>query len=98
MFDGANSVDDLMTIFPKMSLVAQGLIGKPTAPMLVITGVKDTQIPLADSDILLHTGDSPKDAWINPQGGHLGRQAQGWTDPVIFEKVILPWEVRALAK
>ena len=97
VFDGATNVDDLSTIFPKMSLVAQGLIGKPTAPMLVVTGVKDTQIPLADSDILLHTGDVPKDAWINPRGGHLGREAKGWTDPVIFEKVIMPWEIRAVA-
>ena len=53
-------------------------------------------MPLADSDILLHTGTTPKDAWINPNGGHLGREAKGWTDPVIFTKVILPWEVRAL--
>ena len=97
VFEGATDVDDLSKIFPKMSLVAQGLIGKPTAPMLVITGVKDTQIPLADSDILLHTGDVPKDAWINPRGGHLGREAKGWTDPVIFEKVVMPWEIRAVA-
>ncbi len=66
--------------------------------MLVIIGVKDTQVPLADGDILLHTGDVPKDAWVNPRGGHLGREAKGWTDPVIFEKVIMPWEMRMLAK
>ena len=96
VFEGAQTVDDLSTLFPKMSLLTQGLIGKPTAPMLVVTGVKDTQVPLSDSDILLHTGDVPKDAWINPRGGHLGREAKGWIDPVIFAKVILPWEVRVL--
>jgi esterase FrsA len=96
--DGANTVEDLIRLFPNMSLVAQGLIGRPTSPMLVIIGVKDTQVPLADGDILLHTGDVPKDAWVNPRGGHLGREAKGWTDPVIFEKVIMPWEIRMLAK
>ena len=35
-------------------------------------------------------GDVPKDAWINPSGGHLGREKNGWTDPVIFQKVIAP--------
>jgi len=26
----------------------------------------------------------------------LGREAKGWTDPVIFSKVIIPWELRLL--
>jgi hypothetical protein len=38
----------------------------------------------------------PKEFWINPQGGHLGREAKGWTDPVILAKVIIPWELRLL--
>ena len=97
VFEGARDVEDLATIFPKMSLVAQGLVGRPTAPMLVIIGVRDTQIPLSDGDLLLHTGDRPKDAWVNPRGGHLGREAKGWTDPVIFQKVIMPWEIRTLS-
>jgi len=54
--------------------VAQGLIGKPTGPMLIVGGAKDTQVPISDLDLLLHNGDVPKDAWINPQGGHLGRE------------------------
>jgi len=39
----------------------------------------------------------PKDAWINPNGGHLGRESSGWTDPVIFEKIITPWELKMLS-
>ena len=39
------------------------------APMLVIGGVHDTQVPIADIDLLLHSGETPKDAWINPAGG-----------------------------
>ena len=64
--------------------------------MLVVGGAKDTQVPISDIDLLLHTGDVPKDAWINPQGGHLGREAKGWTDPVIFRRVIMPWELRLI--
>src|SRR6202521_5000122 len=41
--EGANSIEDLSVIFPKMSLVKQGLIGKPTSPMLIIAGALDTQ-------------------------------------------------------
>lgn len=94
--EGADTVDALAAAFPKLSLVAQGLIGKPTGPMLIVGGTKDTQVPISDLDLLLHAGDVPKDAWINPQGGHLGRETRGWTDPVIFRRVILPWELRQL--
>ena len=96
VMEGVHGLDDMMRDYPKLSLVAQGLIGQPTGPMLVIGGAKDTQVPIADIDLLLHTGDVPKDAWINPQGGHLGREAKGWTDPVIFRKVILPWELKLI--
>ncbi|HEY6936077.1 MAG TPA: hypothetical protein VI424_02930, partial [Terriglobales bacterium] len=81
---------------PQMSLVNQHLIGKPTTPMLIIAGVKDTLIPMSDIYLILDNGDIPKDAWINPQGGHLGRQVGIWPDPVIFNKVIIPWLIRHL--
>jgi cephalosporin-C deacetylase-like acetyl esterase len=96
IYEGAKTVDDLAVIFPKMSLVSQGLLGKPTAPMLVIAGALDTQVPISDTYLILSSGDVPKEAWINPQGGHLGRQVKVWPDPVIFRQVIIPWLVRAL--
>jgi esterase FrsA len=94
--ENVETPDDLAREFPKLSLVSQGLLGKPTTSMLVIGGTKDTQVPIADLELLLNSGDVPKDAWINPKGGHLGREAVGWTDPVIFRKVIMPWEIRML--
>jgi hypothetical protein len=94
--EGANTIDDLVEIFPKLSLVSQGLLGKPMAPMLAIGGVLDTQVPIADLYLLLSKGDVPKTAWVNPQGGHLGRQVKVWPDPVIFKQVIIPWLVRLL--
>lgn len=96
IYEGAKSVDDLAEIFPKMSLVTQNLLGKPTAPMLIVAGALDTQIPISDAYLLLNAGDVPKEAWINPKGGHLGRQVKVWPDPVIFRQVIIPWLVRTL--
>jgi esterase FrsA len=96
IFDKVNSVDDIATIFEKMSLVNQGILGKPTAPMLIIAGVKDTQVPISDIYELMNAGDVPKEAWINPSGGHLGRQVKVWPDPIIFKRVLLPWIARNL--
>jgi esterase FrsA len=96
IFDGVNNLDDLAASLAKMSLVKQGLLGKPTTPMLILAGVLDTQVPMSDIYLLLSKGDVPKDAWINPQGGHLGRQVKVWPDPVIFKQVIIPWLVRTL--
>jgi esterase FrsA len=96
VIDGANSIDDIARILPTLSLVKQGLLGKPMAPMLVIGGVLDTQVPIEDLYLLLSKGDVPKTAWINPQGGHLGRQVKVWPDPLIFKQVIIPWLVHAL--
>ncbi len=96
IFDGVKTVDDLAEMLPNMSLIKQGLLGKPMAPMLVLAGVLDTQVPISDIYLLLDKGDTPKTAWINPQGGHLGRQVKVWPDPVIFKQVIIPWLVRTL--
>jgi esterase FrsA len=96
IFDGVHNVDELAAALGQMSLVKQSLLGKPMAPMLVIAGVKDTQVPISDIYLLLSQGDTPKDAWINPAGGHLGRQIKVWPDPVIFQQVIVPWLVRTL--
>ena len=88
---------ELEKVMATLSLRAQGLLGKPTAPMLVIAGVKYTQVPISDMHLLLDNGDVPKDAWINPNGGHLGRESSELDDPVIFEKIITPWELKMLS-
>jgi esterase FrsA len=93
---GMKTIDELTAFLPKMSLKAQGLLGKPTAPILVVGGTKDTQVPIDDLELLINSGSQPREAWINPVGGHMGRNATDWPDPVIFRKVILPWEMRHL--
>lgn len=95
---GKNSADELLAYLPKMSLQAQGLLGKPAAPIFVVGGTRDTQVPIADLTLLINSGMEPREAWINPAGGHMGRTAGAWPDPVIFRKVILPWEVRRLSE
>lgn len=96
IFEGVKTIDDLAAALSRMSLVNQNLLGKPTTPMLILAGVLDTQVPISDIYLLLDSGDVPKDAWINPHGGHLGRQVKVWPDPAIFKQVIIPWLVRTL--
>ena len=96
ILEGVHTLDEMAEYLPKMSLVHQGLLGKPMAPMLVIAGVLDTQVPIEDEYLLLSKGDVPKEAWINPKGGHLGRQVGVWPDPLIFKQVIIPWLVKTL--
>ena len=96
ILEGVHTLDEMGDFLPKMSLVHQGLLGRPMAPMLILAGVLDTQVPIDDEYLLLSKGDVPKEAWINPHGGHLGRQVGVWPDPLIFKQVIIPWLVKAL--
>lgn len=91
---GVSGLDDFLAYGPKMSLKTTGWLEKPSAPMLVINGMRDTQVPVEDVFLLMRSG-SPKEAWINPQGGHMGRAAN-FSDQRIFETVTLPWVVRVL--
>jgi len=96
VYEGVLTLDEMTDFAPKLSLVTQGLLGKPMAPMLILQGALDTQVPIADDYLLLSKGDVPKEAWINPSGGHLGRQVGVWPDPRIFKEVIIPWLVKTL--
>ena len=73
------------------------MLGKSTAPILVVGDTRDTQVPIDDLELLINSGTGPREAWINPAGGHMGRTAGTWPDPVIFKKIILPWEARHLS-
>jgi fermentation-respiration switch protein FrsA (DUF1100 family) len=86
----------MVKAMPTMSLVRQHLVGGPTPPMLIIAGARDTQVPVQDTYLLLSSGQDPKDAWINPVGGHMGRDASAWPDAVIYKDVVVPWLLRHL--
>ena len=93
---GGTTVEQLADAKERMSLKTRGLLEQPMAPMLVIGGALDTQVPIADIDLLMRSGDSPKDIWVHPKGGHMGRDAKTWPDPVIFRRVTTPWLFKAL--
>jgi pimeloyl-ACP methyl ester carboxylesterase len=91
---GVTTLDDFLAYGPKMSLINLGLIDKPSAPTLLINGERDEQVPIEDLHLLLRHG-SPKEAWVNPQGGHMGR-GPGWSSQRIQREVTVPWMVRML--
>src|SRR5262245_22867161 len=68
---GARTLDEFLAFGPRMSLKEQGLIGKPAAPMLLVNGDHDSQVPIADLDLLLHAG-LPQVARVNPVYGYMG--------------------------
>ncbi len=70
------------------------MLDKPSAPMLLVNGERDTQQPIADLYLMMKHGD-PKDAWVNPQGGHMGRSAE-WSSRAISQRVVLPWIARTI--
>ena len=91
---GASGLDDLLARARPFSLLEQGLLDRPSAPMLLVNGARDSQVPIADLYLLMEHGDA-KEAWVNPQGGHMGRSPQ-WPSPAIAEKVLMPWMLQKL--
>ncbi|MEI6300366.1 MAG: alpha/beta fold hydrolase [Betaproteobacteria bacterium] len=91
---GANSLEEFLAYGPRMSLKTAGWLGKPSAPMLLVNGEKDSQVPIEDLYALLRNG-SAKEAWVNPEGGHIGRN-RDWPDTRIFSDVVVPWLARTL--
>jgi len=55
---------------PKLSLLEQGILDQPCAPLLCVNGVNDSVFPIADMHLLLERG-NPKSARFYP-GGHMG--------------------------
>jgi len=91
----AKTMDEFLAYGPRLSLLDSGFLDKPSAPMLLVNGEKDTQQPIADLYLMMKHGD-PKDAWVNPAGGHMGRSEQ-WPQRMILDRVVMPWIERALA-
>jgi pimeloyl-ACP methyl ester carboxylesterase len=86
---GVSTLEEFYAYGPRMSLKNGDWLTKPSAPMLLVNGEKDSQVPIDDLYLLLRNG-TPKEAWVNPQGGHIGR-GPGWPDTRIFKEVVVPW-------
>lgn len=96
IYDNINTLDEFLEIGPKMSLVTLGLLDRPSAPMLLFNGARDTQVPISDLTILLLHG-STKEAWVNPDAGHCAF-ARDWSMSRMTQEVVWPWIQRILAK
>ncbi len=92
---GASTLEEFLAYGPRMSLKDGGALEKPSAPQLLVNGERDTQVPIDDLYIVLKSGTTAKEAWVNPTGGHIGRNRE-WSDGQIFDKVIVPWFVKSL--
>jgi pimeloyl-ACP methyl ester carboxylesterase len=86
---GVHTVEEAFALMPTLSLLDAGLLEKPTPPMLLIGGARDTQVPFSDFLLMLQSG-SPKHAWVNPDGGTMGRSLTVKDDD-IFSDVVVPW-------
>ncbi len=91
---GAKTLEEFLAYGPRMSLQDAGWLSRPSAPMLVMNGALDSQVPIEDLYALMRSG-SPKEVWINPAGGHMGRTRE-LSDEQVFAQVTLPWVVRRL--
>ena len=91
----AGEEDVFLQKLATFSLETRGILQQPSAPMLVVNGEKDTQVPIADLYLLLRTG-TPKFAWVNPEGGHIGR-SKDFSEDRVTEQVIVPWLSTMLA-
>ena len=77
---GKKTFDELCQVMRALSLLDQGWLDKPCAPMLIVNGKEDKQVPLDDFYLLLEHG-NPKAIRLFP-GGHMGSIAN------IFKTVI----------
>ena len=91
----AKSLEEVLEIAPRLSLVTQGLIDQPSAPLLFVNGKHDDQHPVADIYLAMEHG-SPKEARIFADGGHMGRVPGQKNDEAL--KVATNWLKRRLTE
>lgn len=92
---GTADDESFLSRLSQFSLLDRGVLSRPSAPMLVVNGEKDSQVPIDDLYLLLRTG-TPKYAWVNPVGGHVGRSAD-MSEGKIHQTVVVPWLSEAVA-
>ena len=91
---GVKTLEEVLKIAPTLSLVTQGLIDQPCAPLLCINGKDDDQHPISDFYLLAEHG-SPKDLRIIPDAGHMGRKKGESNDEVVG--IVTTWLQEKLA-
>jgi esterase FrsA len=72
---GMQTAEEWVAYAPCLSLLDQGVLDQPCAPMLLVNGVNDSVFPIADMELLLRHGDA-KQARFFEGFGHMGPGAQ----------------------
>lgn len=75
------TVEEYPARFAELSLLDQGILDRPCAPLLLVNGKHDTQCPVEDIFLLLEHG-SPKSVRLF-DGGHMGHTPR--THPLMVE-------------
>ncbi|HLY65200.1 MAG TPA: alpha/beta hydrolase [Chloroflexota bacterium] len=75
---GGSGFDYWLDRAPKLSLLEQGILERPCAPMLCINGLHDSTFPVADQYLLLQHG-SPKSIRLY-DAGHMGHTSRTMND------------------
>ncbi|HWP56714.1 MAG TPA: alpha/beta hydrolase [Candidatus Acidoferrales bacterium] len=70
---GRSTAEEWVEYAPRLSLLDQGILDRPCAPLLCVNGVNDSVFPIADMYLLLEHGD-PKSARFF-HAGHMGGSA-----------------------
>ena len=77
---GLDGFDEWVEFCPQLSLIKQGIVDQPCAPLLLVNGTEDTIFPIEDMYLLLQHG-NPKEARFYPVG-HMGYTPD--TNPTII--------------
>jgi len=85
---GVKTLEEFLAVAPRLSLLDQGLLDRPSAPLLGVNGKLDDMAPVEDIYLLMEHG-SPKAARVYPKGIHMGRGG-GVSDEDIW-KMIVDW-------
>ena len=96
IYENVNTLDEFLAACSKMSLLAMGVLDRPSAPLLAFNGARDSQVPIEDLTLLLLHG-SIKEAWVNPEGNHVG-MAKGWPPNRMTKEIVMPWVRKILTQ
>lgn len=69
---GLATFDEWVEYAPRLSLLYQGVLDQPCAPMLLVNGTEDSVFPIQDMYLLQEHG-RPKTARFIPGAGHMGQ-------------------------
>jgi esterase FrsA len=86
---GRNTAAEWLDYAPRLSLLEQGVLDRPSAPLLCVNGVDDSIFPIEDMHLLLRHGGA-KSARFFP-GGHMGH------GPELFPTIV-NWITRELSR